>query len=356
MRKSVLSLLILIILLGSCIDTIDLELPENKVGRIVVAGSVVRSPDDYVFRAAVRRTVQVVDEFVFELDEANISILFNGNEVLSLSNNDPLQMGVEQFHSDFGGTPENAVFRLRAEVSDGRILESADQKILNPPTETSLEVGLDTRLFTNESDNIVERTFVELFINSPLENEQGERLSFLWEVSGVYSFPEITWTDNPFWFGSLCYIPAPPLLNEVNVVSSSDINTSELVRFKINEKQADFKYYNGYYYTVVLKAIDDSAAEYWKEVASSIKRDGTLFDTPPGKVRTNLQNVNDALDNQVLGYFYAAGIDTVRHLATPSETGFQRHLCNPLDTIPVPCCDCINGFRNSTLNKPSYWK
>ena len=75
-----------------------------------------------------------------------------------------------------------------------------------------------------------------------------------------------------------------------------------------------------------------------------------------GKIRTNLRNVNDVSDEQVLGYFYTAGIDTVRHLATPKATGFQRHLCNPLDSMADPCCNCLDGFGNSTLEKPHYWK
>ena len=344
------------LVIWSCIDTIELDLPENPSGRIVVEGSVQRSEDDYVFRAAVRRTVQVVGELVFELEQADISILFDDQPVLSLVNNEEVRTSIQQFHSEFGGDPETALFKLRAKVSDGRTIESENQKILEPTRNSTLEVGLDTRLVTNSADNIIEATFVELFINSPIINSQNERLSYLWEVSGVFRFPEVAWTDNPFWFPSICYVPVRPALNQVNVVSSSDINTNELKRYKINERSAGFQYHAGYYYTVILKAIDASAAEYWKEVASSITRDGTLFDTPPGKIRTNLRNVDDASDDLVLGYFYAAGIDTVRYLATPKATGFQRHLCSALDTMEGPCCGCLEGFNNSTLDKPHYWK
>ena len=266
-----------------CLDTIELDLPANPTGRTVIEGSVQRSEDDYVFRAAVRRTVEVVGELVFELEQADISILLNDQSVLSLANNEEVRANIEQFHTDYGGEPESALFKLSAKLGDGRTIESEPQKILEPPRNSTLEVGLETRLVTNSADNIVDASFVELFINSPLVNGRGERLSYLWEVTGVYRFPEIAWTENPFWFPNICYIPVRATLNQVNVVSSADINSNELKRYKINERSAGFQYHAGYYYTVILKAIDTNAAEYWKQVAASIKRDGTLFDTPPGK-------------------------------------------------------------------------
>ena len=347
--------MVALFLIWSCIDTIDLELPSNAAGRIVLEGYVYQTPDHYAFRASARKTVQILDELVFALDDSELTMVFNGMEVFSLENNVELLIDIDQFHSDFGGSPDESIFRLRALTSDGRILESTEQRVLLPAIGSSLEVGLDSRLILNDAGNIIDKEFVELFINSPLVNLRSQRVSYLWEVSGVYRYPELTWTDSPFWLPTICYIPVRPLLNAVNVVSSADVSSEELVRFKINEIEADFKFHSAFYYTVVLKAINAAAAEYWKEVGESIKRDGTLFDTPPGKIRTNLRNINDASDDQILGYFYAAGVDTLRYLAMPDATGFQRHQCNPLDSMDVPCCDCLAGFRNSSIEKPHYW-
>ncbi len=347
----------LLLLTVSCIDTIELDLPVTSVGRVVVEGSVYRSPDYYVFRAAARRTVQIIDDLVFETDDASLAILFNDEEILSLQHDEEVRISINQFHQDFGGSPENANFRLRVITSDGRTLESDDQSILDPPSRTTtLETRLINRLVANEQEFISEQDFVELLINSPLINDKGERLSYLWEVSGVYRFPEIAWSDDPLWFGKTCYVPVDPRLNQVSVVSNADLNVDQLSQYKIEERLADSKFHAGFYYTVVLKAIDVSAAEYWKEVAASITREGTLFDTPPGMIRTNFRNVNDGSDQQVLGYFYAAGIDTVRHLATPEATGYQKHLCRPTNAAEVPCCSCLEGFRNASIVKPPYWK
>ena len=338
----------------SCVDTIELDLPNNEAGRIVVEGFVSRSDSRYVFHAAARRSIRLVEDQVFELDNAEIMLLMD-EKTIELPNNEPVISSIRDFHNQYGGNAESATFTLRVRASDGRVIESLPQRILEPPALSSLEVGLTRRLIKNDAGNILEREFVELFLNSPLVNDQGDRLSLLWEVNGIYSFPEQPWTDDPFFMPNICYVPVRPFLNDVNVVSSADINLTELMRYKIHEQDANFHFHNGYLYTVILKTVNTVTAEYWKEVAKSLTREGTLFDTPPGKIRTNLRNSEDPDDPTVLGYFYTAGIDTVRYFVKPAETGFQRHLCNPLDSMEVPCCSCLEGFPNSSLEKPPFW-
>ena len=354
MRRIGISSVFILCVCTSCLDTIELDLPSNQAGRIVVEGFVNRSDSTYVFHAAARRSIRLVEDQVFELDNAEIMLLMD-EAIIELSNNEPFTFPIQDFHDQYGGNVESAEFALRVRVSDGRVIESSPQRILEPSGESDLEVGLTRKLIKNEAENIVEREFVELFLNSPLVNDQGDRLSLLWQVSGIYSFPEQPWTDDPFFMPNICYVPVRPFLNDVNVVSSADINLTELTKYKIHEQDANFQFHNGYLYTVILKTINTATAEYWKEVAKSLTREGTLFDTPPGKIRTNLRNADDPDDQTVAGYFYTAGIDTVRYFVKPAETGFQRHLCNPLDTMEVPCCSCLEGFPNSSLEKPPFW-
>ncbi len=355
MNRRLGGLIILSVVFSSCLDTIDVQLPANVAGRIVVEGSVQRSSQDYAIRAAVRRTVQLTDD-AFDLEPAEIMLLANDRVVAPLANDQVWKVAISEFHSQFGGNPNTTIFSLRVITSDGRTLESSNQQIIDPPQNASLEVNLIVRPELNLSENIVDLDFIELLINTPLVNAEGKRVSFLWDVSGVFRFPEQVWTDNPFFLPDICYVYQPSLKNKVSVVSSADINGDHLSGFKIHETRADFKFHSGYYYTVLLKSVDVSTAEYWKEIEASLTREGTLFDAPPGKIRSNIVNVNDPDDESIVGYFYSAGIDTVRFLATPNQTGFQRHLCNPLDSMEVPCCNCLEGFRNSTLERPHYWK
>jgi len=342
-----------ILFMYGCVDTIDIKLPDNVGGRLVIEGSVERGPDAYLFRASVRRTAQDIRDIVLKLEQADISLIMNDEEVLFLENNEPLTVNIDSFHTQYGAQPSSAQFRIRAVLEDGRIFESTNQQVLSPSRFSSLDIKMNERLIVNSAGILVEEEFLELLVNTALENDQAEKLSFVWEVSGVYKFEEVAWTDDPAFFPATCYVnvPAPP--NEVNVLLATDIGGEVLEKHKIAETVVDFRFVSGYYYSVLQKTVDVNAGRYWEQVAANIGREGTLFDPPAGRIETNIRNIEDEQD-EVLGYFYAAGIDTVRYLTTPGETGNQRHPCS-LDPTLDFCCDCIANIFNSSLSKPSYW-
>jgi len=339
--------------LQACIDTIEIELPQGDGGRLVIEGSVERGPDNYLFRASVRRTAQDIRDVVLKLEAADIFLLMNGQEILSLRNNEGELIDINTFHDQYGADPRNANFGLRVILEDGRIFESEEQKILSPSPASSLEVNLIERELLNDAGIFVQQEYVELLVNSALKNDQGEALSYTWEVSAVYEFPEVAWTDDPGFFPSTCYVPVSSPPDEINVILASKVNGEELNNYKIGETEADFRFITGYYYTVLQKTIDEKTATYWEQVATNISREGTLFDPPAGQIESNIRNINDEQD-EVLGYFFAAGVDTLRYFARPDETGNQLHPCTLEPGTPL-CCDCLSSLFNSTLNKPHYW-
>ena len=347
------SFLVLIWTFHACIDTIEIELPQGEGGRLVIEGSVERGPDFYLIRSSVRRTAQDIRDVVLNLETADIFLLLNDQEVLSLANNEAEMIEINAFHDQYGSDPTSARFGLRVILEDGRIFESEQQQVLDSSPASNLEIKLIERELLNDAGIFVQQSYVELLVNTALKNDQGEALSYLWEVSGVYEFPEIAWTDDPGFFPTTCYVPVTPPPDEINVVLASKLNGEELKAYKIAETEADFRFISGYYYTVLQKALDEKAANYWEQVATNISREGTLFDPPAGQIESNIRNINDAQD-EVLGYFYAAGIDTLRYFASPDETGNQLHPCAIEPGTPL-CCDCLSTLFNSSRNKPPYW-
>lgn len=344
---------VIIIVATACVDTIDLQLPEAEGGRLVIEGSIERGPDEYQIRASVRRTAQEVVDIVLELEEADIFLMMNGAEVLELANDQSAFVVVDSFHSQYGSTPATAQFQIRVVLPDGKSYTSDAQQILDSPSGSSLEIDLVERPEVNDAGILFEEEYVEVFVNTPLRNDRGNQLSFLWEVSGMYAFTEIAWTNDPGFFPAVCYVPvsAPP--DEISVISAADVSGEFLSAFKIAETHADYRFQTGYYFTALQKTLDINAAEYWKQVAASIRQDGTIFDTPPGQILSNIHSEQNP-EEEVLGYFFAAGIDTVRYFATPHETGLQTHLCVVSPGEPV-CCDCLGTFFNGSKSKPSYW-
>ena len=337
----------------ACVDTIDIELPLAEGGRLVIEGSVERGPDEYLIRASVRRTAQRVQEIVLELETADIFLLLNEEEVLELPNNEEVRMSIDSFHNQLGATPTTARFRIRAVLPNGQVYESEDQQVLNPPSGGKLEINLLEREELNSAGILFQEEYVELFVSTPLQNDQAEQLSLLWEVSGMFEFREVAWTNDPGFFPAICYVPVEASPDEISVISATDASGPFLSQFKLTEIEANSRFQSGYYFTVLQKALDIQAAEYWKQVAASIRREGTIFDPPPGRVISNIRNPRNPSD-EVLGYFFAAGIDTLRYLATPEETGEQLHTCVVEPRHPV-CCDCLETFFYGSTNKPHYW-
>ncbi|MCB0688364.1 MAG: DUF4249 family protein [Saprospiraceae bacterium] len=337
----------------SCLDTINIDLPNDEAGRLVIDGLVERSPDIYRFVVNVSRTRDLNTEGIDNLESATILLLYNGTPIFELVNGEEDTISIVAFHEQYGGNLEEAYFNIRVLTPDGNMFESESQKILNSPKESSIKLSYEIRAELNDRENVVQRGYVKVGISTPIINQTGERVSFRWDVSGVYEFREVAWTDDPFVNVKTCYVKDFLPGNKVNVLKSSEISGDYITDFEIAALPGDHKFASGYYFTVVQKTLDEAAAIYWDRVRQSIDREGTIFDAPVGANNSNIQQVSgDPVE--VLGYFYTAGVDTLRHLSTREETGKQLHLC-AYATVSDACCDCLL-LVNSSLSKPLYWQ
>ena len=345
--------LVIMFFIAGCIDEIGVHIPDKQNDRLVIEGFVEQSPDIYRFLVTVSRSNTLNGDAVDLRENASINLLYNGQSSIALINGQADTISIDRFHQIFGGDPRTAKFNIGVQTSDGSLFEAVEQPILKTPEGSTIRLQVEVRPELNEIENLIERSYVKVLINSPLINNVGERVSFRWDVTGVYRFPEVAWTDNPFFFPKTCYVNDFVPFNEVNVLNSNKINGPEVREFEICETPADFRFASGYYFTVIQKSIDSKAAEYWDEVRQSIEREGTIFDPPVGAIRSNIKQVG-GLEQEVLGYFYTAGIDTIRHFATREESGKQRHLC-AFQTVSEACCNCLL-FVNSSLERPFYWE
>lgn len=344
----------LILLLNTgCIDTIEVDLPSDGSQRLVIDGVVERSPDIYRFFVRISTTSELGEELIASEVRADIQLVLNGIPVRSLTNAIADTISIEEFHQLYGGSPEEATFNIGVTLPDGSEYESVTQKVLENPVGSDIKLNYVTRQELNDVDNIVERGYVKVQISTPVINARQERVSLRWDVYGVYRFPEVAWTEDPFFFPKTCYVRDFLPVNKVKVLKSTSVRTDFVDGFEVAELDADHRFASGYYFTVIQKSISDDAAIYWDQVRQSISRGGTIFDSPVGAVKSNISQIGGD-SREALGYFYTAGIDTLRHLSTRDETGGQLHLC-AFQTVSEACCDCLI-LVNSTLDKPSYWK
>jgi hypothetical protein len=335
-----------------CLDDIKVDLPVNSSDRLVIGGVAERSPDVYRFLITVSRT-RDLSERVFPLEnDVNISLLYHGDEVLSLTNGSPLIIPVEQFHSIYGGNPEASVFNIRVHTSDGQIYESREQAILQPPEGARISVSYDERTVLNDIGNSVIGDFVKIRINTPVVNPDDQRISLIWKVSGVFKFLEGECTTDPYGSPRLCYVQEFHTQSPSSVLNGAKVHGDQVEDFEIMETTADARFALGYYFTVVQRTLNNEAGIYWEQAKESITREGTIFDSSPGALPSNIIQKEGAY-SEVLGYFYTAGIDTIRYYASQNETGNQRLAC-ARDPQADGCCECFR-LSNSSLVKPVYW-
>ncbi len=335
-----------------CLDDIEVDLPVNLSDRLVIGGVAERSPDVYRFLITASRT-RDLSERVFPLEnDVIIGLLYNGEEVLALANGSPLVIPIEQFHSIYGGSPEASVFNIRVHTSDGRVYESREQAILHPPEGARISVGYDERPVLNDIGNNVVGDFVKIQISTPVVNPDDQRISLIWWVSGVFQFLEGECTTDQYGSPRTCYVQEFHTQSPSTVLNGAKINGDQVEDFEIMETTSDSRFALGYYFTVVQRTINNESGKFWEQTKESISREGTIFDSSPGALPSNIiQKEGDY--REVLGYFYTAGIDTIRYRATRDETGNQRLTCvgNPEAN---GCCECFT-LPNSSLVKPEYW-
>lgn len=342
------------ICLPGCLDTIELDLPSQSSGRLIIEGSIERS-DSYHVRVAVRRTFENEDVILLPDEDPVITLMVDNIEAFSLQNNQPVTLPISAFHENYGGDL-NSAFHIEVSMPDGNTYQSEPERIIESAPSGVVSSGYAVRTELNNQNNIVEADYVEAFISAPLVNDDGKKVSMRWDLSGAFEYREVPCDDNPFFMSRSCYVDVLNRKNEVNILIGSETGGDQINKLKIGEAVADYKFWSSYYFTVVQKTLSDRAAEYWSQIASSISRSGTIFDVPPGRVSTNIFNTSD-VNQDVLGYFYASAIDTLRHRVPRENVGEQLHQCAHED-FPRPghCCDCASTYGAETLIKPSYWQ
>ncbi len=343
-----------IMMLPGCLDTIELDLPSQSSDRLVVEGSIERA-DNYHVRVAVRRTFENEDVILLPDEDPVITLMVDGTEAFSLQNDQAITIPIQTFHDNYGGGLESA-FQIEVRMPDGSTYQSDPERIIESAPLGTVSSGYAVRTELNAQNNIVEGEYVEAYITAPLVNSDGKKVSMRWDLSGAFEYREIPCTDDPFFNARSCYVDVLNRKNEVNVLIGSETGGEQINKLKLGEAVADYKFWSSYYFTVVQKTLTDNAAEYWSEIASSISRSGTIFDVPPGRVSSNIFNTAD-INQDVLGYFYASAIDTLRHRVPRENVGEQLHQC-AFEEYPRPghCCDCASTYGAETLIKPSYWQ
>jgi len=359
-------LIIALLLSWGCLEQIDLEVDPQFQRNTVIQGKLVIGNPSKVFVRISRlfdftangrenvlvRYVRLFDDQGNEVDLIRGEVV--GNYSLELFPDDP-RMTIEEGRS----------YHIEISTFDGNIYRSEPETIRPVPKVANLTYREIQKEIIGVDDEVRNLPFIEFQLTTPL-NTSADEVYVRWIAERTIKLtdaPESTVVPDDGQRNKVCYITQPGDVENVPVGSSVTFN-NEVVDFPVFEERKNHIFSEGYVLTIYQESLSELAYNYWRDVGSLINRQGTIFEPPVGKVRSNLKNVQeDGLEP--FGFFYVTQQDTARIYISPEEMDNPEMRCPiPPPSTPGPgfsycaanpiCCDCLS-VPGSQSTPPDFW-
>lgn len=336
----------------SCVDEIPLPDFDDRQSKLVVEGRAIKGTPSRVFVQLSRTTDLSIQDVPVLVEDGRIRLSNEAGQSIPL-----MHQGRGYYSAELTtGAPfdlqTGQSYRILIELPDGSRYRSAWEPLHPVPEPDSLGFTEVDKRVLNDAGNIVTQPYVQYLITTPLISEgYPEPVSLLWEAEAVFRLYE----SQTLLFPKFCYITEQVDNGRINVFSEMGSDQSALIRYPMVEREINWRFATGYYLTLYQYSLSQGAAQYWSQVSEIIRRDGGLFETPPGAVPSNISNPDNQAE-QVLGYFFAGAVDTIRLLINPEELNSPLPLyCETeLGDGNEACFDCLL-WSNSTVQRPDYW-
>ena len=343
MIKNIISFLVIILVLNSCIDVIDYNLGEEKE-RVVISGifsDSLQYQEIKVSRSVlVNKDANTVGEPV---KNAVVSITENDNKSIRLEN-----VGNGTYRVLYKGVVGNK-YKLSVKIDDN-IYESTMSTMpvkssFRPDFSTSLE---DVEILTSNNTIVKDRQVV-LRMNGQINDN--DRLFYT--MNGEFEFREY---DPMSTTNKSCYLPLNIDIDRLNIITKDFLNGNSankvpLLKLKFaNEFRVMFCYHIKQY------SINEADKSYFNKAKLLLNLGENLFDAPAGLIKGNIKNINNPKE-EVLGNFTVASLNYYRHFTNGDKlNGLLNDICLVRFNTPRPaeCLNCLT-LRNASAIKPIYW-
>lgn len=248
-------------------------------------------------------------------------------------------------------------YSIEIRTGNEQVYHSEPETLLPVPEIDSLSYNVRFEETQTEAGTLIDRYFFNLFVNTRLHPmEEGPYLR--WEVDYSYSFTEIQ--VHPLKIPATCYMTEPFDPFRIKLFNGSEAD-GQSIRVDLGSRSIDWRFNWRNYFNVYQSSLTEEAFRYWTNIDKVSDPSGTIFDAPPAAVRGNIRNINNT-DEQVLGYFGASAIDTMRIFTTkydiaPVAAPAMIPLCRRTpgsSRIPPACSNCMS-LPNSSYERPDYW-
>jgi hypothetical protein len=212
--------------------------------------------------------------------------------------------------------------------------------------------------YTDGDGTVTLRHFLKIYADANLP-ASADPLYLRWHVQEDYLFSP---TDFPDVFGTIpppCYISQNAEPQRIVLHNGAEVQTAVLPNLLLASRLIDPSFHERHYFTTYQTSLTREAFDFWNQVRLTASQVGSIFDTPPAKIRGNLYNINDS-DEMVHGYFQAVNQSYDRFFTLPSDLPFtlQRYCLyapeRAENDYPSECMDCLRA-PNSSYRRPSWF-
>lgn len=368
---------IIILLFSSCIDKIQLDVPDGLSTSIVIQGKLTKSDVtsikvkiDQLFNFDGLSEFFSVDKVIL-IDETDNKI-----EIPWIGDNTYYKILDDVFLVEYGRS-----YKLRVQLKDESVIESDFSQLKQLEKNNSLRYEIISREEFNEFGQPINTKYIQYYYKIKISDDI--EINYRHDITRTYRFTDYREPRN--LNGILQVVPMPSDKRRTCYITDNrDILNMKLIdqelfskiadqdqfyESMIYEELIDWVYAEDYMLTVIQESLDQEAMIHFDKISNVLDFTGGMFEAIPSQVNSNMRYINDS-DEDVFGYFYASDLDTTRIFIPKQEVERPDTICLiPIEGISsgsvlVPeqtcywityaCCDCLT-WENSTLIQPSFW-
>lgn len=231
-------------------------------------------------------------------------------------------------------------------------------EIMPEPVEIeNIYYEIDYRQQLSSSNILIEQFFVDVYINTPLWTQSGDKVFLRWEI-------EETWSLTDKYCGAFdnveaCYFQVKNEFEKLKLFAGFDNSQEKLENYRVHSRVlAPYIEFNElHYFNVFQYSLSESTYEYWNKIDIVSNPTGSIFDKIPAGVPGNINEIGS--NSEVLGYFNVAAVTIVRVVTTREQISEKIQIprqCSPFISHfrqPLYCCYC--DILPNRIPKPDYW-
>ena len=337
--------------LQSCVDSIFFE-TDPEISQLVFYGNFTQMNEEHIF------TIFRTSNFGKQPIPVSGAIVTIKDDRGNSADYDEFEEGEYVLAPDKMPAIPGRSYHIEITFANGTIYYSIPQVMPQPIKAEDIYFKIESRQTLSSSEILVDKTFIDIYIDTPLRNGAGESSHLRWTMDEVYSFTDLK--CHPLFDDMVtCYFNIPIDESRVRLFKNEGGAQKHLKGFNVYSRlfSPDDEFLERHYFNVHQYTISEETYKYWEEIKTVANQSGSIFDTQAGRVRGNIYE-KDSESAFVIGYFEVSGLNVVRTYTLPFLIKDRDIVKTCPDRrffiINDKCCFCWLLDENR-IERPAYW-